>query len=305
MDAQTGTFVMLGLAIAAVWLPHGAAPLLLSGRVRIAAWQLCLFPCLAAGLASGIIQPAGVAVLALMWAAGTWHAGVPGKPWPALVFGAVTLAAACHALPGFRNLLLADAVMLRPDALPFTLYANADKGLAGLLLLVFAARPMDLAAPLGMAAARAGLPLWRAVSVHALVTGGIVLGLAWLMGVVRFDPLWRQDPPHWQLAWRFLLVNLLFTCAAEEAFFRGLVQGGLTRWLACKGRPAWPAILVAALLFGLAHAGGGMAYALLAAVAGLGYGLVRERTGRVGAAVAVHFALNAAHFLFFSYPRLA
>ena len=295
---RTATFVMLGLAIAMAWLPHRWAVALPRDRARIAPWHPCLAACLILGLASGVIQPVGMAWVALMWVAGAWHDRAPGRLWPALLFGGLTLAAALHALPGFRNLPLIDAVALRPDALPFTLYANMDKGLAGLFLMAFAGRPADTALD--------GVRLCGEVALHALWIAGLMLGLAWAMGIVRFDPAWVSAPSPWEgPAWRFLLVNLLFTCVAEEAFFRGLVQGGLTRWLTRAGRPAWPAVAAAALLFGLAHAGGGWAYAGLAALAGLGYGLVRERTGRVGAAVAAHFALNAAHFLLFTYPMRA
>jgi membrane protease YdiL (CAAX protease family) len=46
-------------------------------------------------------------------------------------------------------------------------------------------------------------------------------------------------------------------------------------------------------------------YVLAATVAGLGYGWAFLRTGRIEAAIAVHFAVNAVHFLLFAYPRLA
>jgi membrane protease YdiL (CAAX protease family) len=140
---------------------------------------------------------------------------------------------------------------------------------------------------------------------HALVVVGVVLGLALLLGVVDFAPWWRAMWPSGEALVLFLAVNLLFTCVAEEAFFRGLVQGFLTRWLHSMGRPTWWAVPPSALLFGLAHAGGGAAYALLATLAGLGYGWVCLRTGRVGAAIALHFTVNAVHVLFFTYPRLA
>jgi membrane protease YdiL (CAAX protease family) len=38
--------------------------------------------------------------------------------------------------------------------------------------------------------------------------------------------------------------------------------------------------------------------------AGLGYGWVFMRTQRIEAAMAVHFGVNAVHFLLFTYPRL-
>ena len=62
---------------------------------------------------------------------------------------------------------------------------------------------------------------------------------------------------------------------------------------------------VAAGLFGLVHAGGGPTYVVLATLAGVGYGWVFLRTGRIEASILTHFALNAVHFLGFTYPALA
>jgi membrane protease YdiL (CAAX protease family) len=250
-----------------------------------------------AGVAWGMVGPEGVLAAVVLCATGVWHARQRDAALPAALFGLTALAMALHALPGFGHPLLVSAVKLAPDAAPFLLYLNVDKGLAGLALAMFACGPC--------ASACTGMTLCRRVVAHALITTGVVLGLAWLLGIVRFEPRWWGEPSWLEVTWRFLVVNLLFTCVAEEAFFRGLVQGWLTRRLSGKGWPAWPAVVVSALLFGLAHAGGGWRFAGLAMLAGLGYGWVRLRTGRVGAAVTVHFALNAVHFLCLTYPRLA
>src|SRR5688500_19792063 len=65
------------------------------------------------------------------------------------------------------------------------------------------------------------------------------------------------------------------------------------------------AVIVSAIRFGLAHFGGGLTYVSAGVIAGLGYGLAYGRTRRIEAAMAVHFGVNAVHFLFFTYPRLA
>lgn len=44
-----------------------------------------------------------------------------------------------------------------------------------------------------------------------------------------------------------------------------------------------------------------MAFATLA---GIGYGLAYWRSGRIEAAILTHFAVNAAHFVLFTYPAL-
>jgi membrane protease YdiL (CAAX protease family) len=48
-----------------------------------------------------------------------------------------------------------------------------------------------------------------------------------------------------------------------------------------------------------------LALVLLATIAGLFYGAAYLRTRRIEGAILTHFALNAAHFLAFTYPALA
>jgi membrane protease YdiL (CAAX protease family) len=115
---------------------------------------------------------------------------------------------------------------------------------------------------------------------------------------VSFDPKFPRE------SWLWMGVNLGFTCVAEEALFRGFIQAQLQRLWRNRPRGAWLALSVAAVLFGLAHAGGGPAYVALATVAGVGYGWVYLRTGCIEASILTHFALNATHFFFFTYPAL-
>jgi membrane protease YdiL (CAAX protease family) len=196
-----------------------------------------------------------------------------------------------HALPGFANPRLIDAVRFTPDALPFSLYVNFDKTLIALGVL-------------GLAHARiATAREWRAMLTatwwRALATIAVVLAGSFALGYVRWAPKLPAEAPVW------LAANLLFTCTAEEALFRGFVQGGLRRaWAKVRGSN-WLALAVAAVLFGLAHAAGGWKYVALATVAGAGYGWVYERTQRVEASMLAHWALNTLHFFLFTYPALA
>ena len=97
----------------------------------------------------------------------------------------------------------------------------------------------------------------------------------------------------------FLAANLFLTCVAEEVAFRGVIQGLLARRLGTDLRTmnGWLPILLAAVLFGLAHAAGGTPYVALAMLAGLGYGLAYALSGRIEVAILLHFALNALVFL--------
>jgi membrane protease YdiL (CAAX protease family) len=119
------------------------------------------------------------------------------------------------------------------------------------------------------------------------------------MGDTRFAPKWAP------LFLLFAPINLFSTCLSEEAFFRGFVQQELSLVGSRPALAAGVALTIGVILFGLAHFAGGLNYMIAASVAGLGYGWAFMRTRRIEAAMAVHFGVNAVHFLLFTYPRLA
>ncbi|TCS35128.1 hypothetical protein EDC30_11141 [Paucimonas lemoignei] len=282
-------FVLLALAVCATW----ARPMAV-GRWRLAPWLLLFIAAIVAGMLTGVLEwPGLIALAALAYCA--YRTGrndaSRAQQW---VFGIatalLTLALALHRLPGFHNPVLLANAILAPDAAPFTQYANFDKGAAGAILLACLCRQAGSA------------KAWRKSSSLALVivlaTIAIVLVTALMLGHVRFAPKLIAYAPV------FLLVNLFFTCVAEEAFFRGFMQERMARALACRRGGAYLAIAVSALLFGLAHAGGGAVMVMLATLAGLGYAIAYAKAGTIEAPILVHFALNAVHFIGFSYPYL-
>jgi membrane protease YdiL (CAAX protease family) len=197
---------------------------------------------------------------------------------------------ALHALPGFRNFLILDHVVLSGGAAPFTLYLNFDKTLVGLCILGFCHRALPARANDWLRALRRALPI-MAINVVVVALGACTLGyLTW-------QPKWTP------IFWIWAPVNLFFVCLSEEAFFRGFIQRGLTSALQRMRYGSAVAIAASALLFGLAHFAGGASYIVLATVAGLGYGIVYHRARRVEMSILAHFALNATHFLLFTYPQ--
>ncbi|MEI8606401.1 CPBP family intramembrane glutamic endopeptidase [Pseudoalteromonas sp. B160] len=72
-------------------------------------------------------------------------------------------------------------------------------------------------------------------------------------------------PEFWFL---FIAINLFFTCVAEEALFRGIIQTKLSKVI-ISARFALLAPVVTTGLFSLAHFSAGASYMLVAAVAGL------------------------------------
>lgn len=280
--------VLLAVAVAALWLPG-----VWRGRPL---WQWLTAAALVAAWIAGAIDVRGACV-ALLWfvAVHVWTIDRDAPRGRRTVEAVVVLVAAAalmiHWMPGFANPRVIGPVRFTPDALSFSLYVNFDKTLIALALL-------------GLAHARvASAREWRSVlgevAKIAPLTIAVVLAGSFALGYVRWAPKLPTEAPVW------LAVNLLFTCPAEEALFRGFIQGGLRREWANVGGGRWLALAVAAVLFGLAHAAGGWRYVALATIAGAGYGWVYERTRCVEASVLAHWALNALHFFLFTYPALA
>lgn len=283
-----------------------------SRRIRsstLAAWAWLIPAALAVVMAAvvGVIEPSGVFLLVVLGAACGAAAGaacpergakrrVEGAS-PALRLGAhvimLVIAAGLmlHALPGFHNPVVVDRVVLGPASTPYTKYLNFDKGMAGLLLLAVYL-PQLPARDEG--ARHVGAFAWR----FALVTA-VVLALSVAAGVVQPQP----KAPDWWPLWVWSMIFL--TALPEEVVFRGVVQTWLQMRLQRWPRGDVAAIAIAGVLFGIAHAAGGIVYVCLAAVAGMGYGWICARTRSIAAAILAHAGLNAVHFFLFTYPSVA
>jgi membrane protease YdiL (CAAX protease family) len=204
------------------------------------------------------------------------------------LFVVLALGLGFHLFPGFHNPRVIGPVRLTPDAVPFTMYLNLDKPLAGFWLL--------LAWPALRLCRDRWSWLWG-LSI-GLLAALPCLGLALVLGKVAFALKWPE------VGWLWAINNLLLVCLTEEAIFRGYLQEGLTRWWAGRRYGESVAIAVAAVLFGLAHIAGGAGYVLVAGLGGVGYGLAYRRGG-LQASVMAHFGLNLLHFSLFTYPMLA
>lgn len=197
-----------------------------------------------------------------------------------------------HLVPGFHNPTLAKRVVLSAHSTPYTLYLNFDKTAVGLLLVAFVCRPSMLT--LGTIASG-----FRRTGWIMTLNIAVAFVLSWILGYVAWEP----KGTSFFFAWA--LVNLCFVCLSEEAFFRGLIQTQLTSCFQGRRYGSGVALGISSLLFGLAHVAGGPSYVILATIAGLGYGMVYQRSGRLEFSIAAHFLLNAIHFLLFTYPALA
>lgn len=196
-----------------------------------------------------------------------------------------------HAFPGFNNVHVLDKIKISPDGIPFSLYLNFDKTSVGIIILGFLHQRITKKSE-WIKMIRATLPM-------AGLLIFILLCCSFLFNYVRFEP----KLPDSLLIWS--CTNLLFVCTAEEGFFRGFIQKYLCVALQRFKYGNFVAIVIASILFGLAHYPGGSLYVLLATIAGLGYGFIYFRTKRIEASIITHFSLNLIHFLFFTYPALA
>lgn len=281
------TFVLLCLSICAVWITDvGGAD---ACRVRL--WQPLFIAFIASGLYFGQLTWPAVLALAAIWACAETSMQLrPGSVTTALTVATLllALALAVHLLPGFNNPLIASDLRLGAHSPPITQYASLDKGAAGLVLVAYYCRRVE------------GRAEWPAVAGTGLAAGVatsfVVVGPVAALGFIAPDP----KLPHFALMW--VAINLLLTCVAEEAFFRGVVQERLMRVFERSAHWRWVPLAVSSVLFGLVHAGGGIALIVGATLAGVGYGAAYGQTRRIEAAVLAHFTLNAVHFFGFTYP---
>jgi uncharacterized protein len=281
------TFVLLGAAMCAAWLPDVRW---VAGRA-LHPWQVVFAAAVVAGLVSGVVQGTGLLALAALWIGAELSKRVDDQAARLLVVATATLAVALaiHLVPGFNNPIVATDIRLSPNSAPMRqATANFDKGAAGLILLAYYCRRVQRATD---------WPSVIGVGIAAgAITSVVVIGVAALSGIVQPD----LKLPRFALLW--VPINLLLTCVLEEAFFRGLLQERLTTALAQRDRWRWLPLPLCSVLFGLAHAGGGPVLIVAATAAGVGYGAAYAVTRRIEAAIVAHFSLNAVHFFAFTYP---
>lgn len=193
-----------------------------------------------------------------------------------------------HFAAGFPPITLADSVQYSEHSSSTRLLLGLDKVLPAILLIT-------ILGPALMSPDPVGKTLRVAVTV-GLLTISLVMACGVTAGIIRFEPKWHDLALYW------IFGNLFLTCVGEEVFFRGFIQHRLSLALASVRHGQLISISVVSLAFGLVHLPGGLTYAALAMLAGFGYGFVYWRTQSLLAAILVHFFLNFAHFMLFTYP---
>ncbi|GAB4167410.1 MAG: CPBP family intramembrane metalloprotease [Rickettsiaceae bacterium] len=195
---------------------------------------------------------------------------------------------AFHILPGFSNVLIVDKLSLSELSCPFSMYLNFDKSIAALILYITS----GLAISEKVISKKAILQTILAL----ILCIGVILVPGLISGYIALD----IKVPDILLIW--IVNNLLFVCMSEEVIFRGFLQESLKSFFVKKVSIDYLHIIVASVVFALAHFKGGAPFMILTLIAGVFYGYVYEKTGRIFCAMLVHFGLNLTHLIFFTYP---
>lgn len=289
LDINTlSVFGLLTLAVVSVWLLPDYARVL-----KLPVWMWLFVASASTGLYFGMVGLGGVLYLMVLglFCRLTVTEKIP-TPLRALcgliVIGLVVLLF-LHRVPYFTNPLVFEKVYFSEHSTAYFKYWNYDKAAGGLILLAYFGQICRRAACFKSA--------FKSVYPAALITIGLTLSLAVCFNYIAPD--FKFGTVFFLWAWG----NLFFTCIAEEMLFRGMVQ----RYLSSISNARLYQLVIVVLvgvLFGLAHFGGGYIYVVLATVAGIGYGYVYYKSGRIETAILTHFLLNAAHVVFFTYPAL-
>ena len=146
-------------------------------------------------------------------------------------------------------------------------------GLVEALYLFLVARPLANIGYTHRLTARDVVTAVVAFLVYAVVA--VPIGLA--TGFIA----WRPELDATRVLGGPLIIYLV-TGVPEEFLFRGLLQNLLTDWLGERA-----GLVIASIIFGFAHLPD-LRYVLLAAIAGLAYGWVYQRTQRITASAITH-----------------
>ncbi len=270
-------FALFPLAICAVCFPSA-----LVGDVRIAPWLVLYVLATALAVAAGAVSPGGLVALACLlgfaWEA--HRASGLARLVLILLFAALAIALSIQAVPGVGKV-----------ASPIS-SLSVGKFSAGLLLFALLVPRVSNAEDVRR--------YWRPTLAMGVAGTVVTVAAALGMGYVRFDP---KLLPGTAVA---LVSNLLFTCIAEESFVRGLLQEEMHRAAERTQRRGLHALAVvmSAVVFGAAHAAGGLQLVLLATLGGFTNALAYAKARKVEASVVTHFMLNAAHFVLLTHPAV-
>lgn len=138
---------------------------------------------------------------------------------------------------------------------------------------------------------------WKIGALHFLAFLPLAAALGWAIQFTR--PEWPSSG-EWSLLIPTFFGTLWVLALGEELFFRGLLQQWMIAWL----KNEWAGLLLTSLLFGAVHLWYGAfpnwRFALLAALAGVFYGLAFRRGKGIRASMVTHALTVTTWKTFFS-----
>lgn len=143
--------------------------------------------------------------------------------------------------------------------------------------------------PVGLGAILFTLPIVHAVSICSLIAyRSITSHEPEAVGHTMLEVMLENRTDPW--VWGLVAAAIVGAPIIEELLYRVFMQSGLRALF----RSAWAAILVTSAVFAVIHLGSVHVYALptLFTLA-VAMGIVYERTGRIGAPIAMHMAFNS------------
>lgn len=128
-----------------------------------------------------------------------------------------------------------------------------------------------------------------------LISAFVLIGIGFSLGYLKLDFKLPTITPMW------FFTMLFFVCIPEELFYRRYIQKTLED---IHKSEIWKAValIIASIIFGLAHYNKGISFVVLSFIAGLLYGRIYQKTGSLFYSILLHLAVNLTHFLFFTYP---
>ncbi len=283
-SAVSLTYSFLLLSLTWMYLPYAK---------RVPLWQVSVLLAVGFALSAHLMMPIALLPLLALSALIQQQQNAPRHPLSGirlLLIALISVGLELHQFPGFHPYKALDHVLLSSHSTAYTLHLYVDKPVMGLLLLAW----------LQQQKITGKYTLARTINCTLYTTLGLFVLLA-SVGLathyIGFAPKWPDQLPLW-------LGAALLSAMAEEALFRGLIQGKLSALCAYIRLDTRFAILGSALLFGLRHYYAGTLYMLFAVVAGIAYGWVYHRTKRITASISTHVLFNLCHLLVFTYPAL-
>ncbi|WP_256621229.1 CPBP family intramembrane glutamic endopeptidase [Rickettsia sp. TH2014] len=152
---------------------------------------------------------------------------------------------AFHKVSGFFNILAINKVQLSELSIPFSMYLNFDKVMPA--LIIFSISNLYILEK----QASSGTVKYTLLPLLLCIT--IMIALSLISGYVLFEPKIPSILPIWAIN------NFFFVCIAEETFCRGFLQRILQNLLPNQQILA---VIIASLMFGVAHFQGGLIYSL-------------------------------------------